>query len=390
MTTNTRNHLWTIRLLQRPSVSMASGSGLIGHSHRDACLLDTIDTPCAPRYSEEPLRFFQTIDMTTRMSMEPYDMLAKYWPWTGRQLAELFASDELQYMPRNEAWVGENAQVSAQHLNCHIYNVVDRVLAEAFPGYKYHQHVVDPTKELIARQERNRLLAEESHAYYHHRPLTASETKKAEEAELKNFKKYASDYLQQMKNLEHRVHQLQVTNEYLSAKPSVSRMDRAIVLPKEAGSAPSDTTTAESGAPLQETTKVRVVACGVVKKVGIVADAIPGFKQGFHKPPETPGHRWHVLDPMLTGEGTRFGLSASNLLQQMQVNCQTAETQFSLVEDGTAAVFVKFDDVPEERRSGSECEVASVEFSKQKTNEVFCTYIGFYREAILKAIANAW
>jgi hypothetical protein len=136
-----------------------------------------------------------------------------------------------------------------------------------------------------------------------------------------------------MKGLEHRVHELQVMNEYLSAKPSEPRMDRAIVLPKEAGSAAPDTTTDDCGATLQGNAIVRVVACGVAKKVGIVADAIPGFKQGFHRPPsESPARKWLVLDPMLTGERTRFGNSASSLLQQMQVDCKAAQTKFSLAE----------------------------------------------------------
>jgi hypothetical protein len=102
---------------------------------------------------------------------------------TGRKLAERFASNELQYMPRNEAWVGDNAQVSAQHLYCHVHNVIDRVLAKAFPGYKYHQLEVN-SKQPAWLQGRTRSLAEKERPDISYYQPTAAQKNRTEEAEL--------------------------------------------------------------------------------------------------------------------------------------------------------------------------------------------------------------
>lgn len=158
--------------------------------------------------------------------------------------------------------------------------------------------------------------------------------------------------------------------------------------------------------------------CGEEKRVPIVGDAVAGFMQGFCSPPTgilTRGLA--AIDPRQNASelSASFNSTATHLMQQKQAYCRSARTQFSFVEDGAATVFVKFNGLPMQKTidgdargrairkgpitpsdlasanpAGNHCEVAFLDFSTMKSDEVLCTYFGFYLEAFMAAQRFSW
>lgn len=82
---------------------------------------------------EYPPDFLLTVDNLE--AIEPYDLLAQYGRWKGRELALYFSSDHLQFLPMHSAYGADNEAVSVQHNMTHIHSVVDRIMQQAVPAY---------------------------------------------------------------------------------------------------------------------------------------------------------------------------------------------------------------------------------------------------------------